>query len=57
MGCSLPDSSVHGIGQARVLEWGAIAFLELLSLYYVVAVADRIIKQTCLVTAFMKLRV
>ena len=23
---SLPDSSVHGILQARVLEWGAIAF-------------------------------
>ena len=26
--CSLPDSSVHGILQARVLEWGAIAFSE-----------------------------
>ena len=26
MDCSLPDSSVHGISQARVLEWGAIAF-------------------------------
>ena len=26
MGCSFPDSSVHGIFQARVLEWGAIAF-------------------------------
>ena len=24
--CSLPGSSVHGISQARVLEWGAIAF-------------------------------
>ena len=24
--CSLPSSSVHGIFQARVLEWGAIAF-------------------------------
>ena len=23
--CSLPGSSVHGIFQARVLEWGAIA--------------------------------
>ena len=23
---SLPDSSIHGIFQARVLEWGAIAF-------------------------------
>ena len=26
MDCSLPGSSVHGICQARVLEWGAIAF-------------------------------
>ena len=26
MDCSLPSSSVHGIFQARVLEWGAIAF-------------------------------
>ena len=24
--CSLPGSSAHGIFQARVLEWGAIAF-------------------------------
>ena len=28
MVCSLPGSSVHGIFQARVLEWGAIAFSE-----------------------------
>ena len=26
MDCSLPSSSIHGIFQARVLEWGAIAF-------------------------------
>ena len=26
--CSLPGSSAHGIFQARVLEWGAIAFSE-----------------------------
>ena len=26
MDCSLPGFSVHGIFQARVLEWGAIAF-------------------------------
>ena len=26
MACSPPGSSVHGIFQARVLEWGAIAF-------------------------------
>ena len=26
MDCSLPGSSAHGILQARLLEWGAIAF-------------------------------
>ena len=30
MDCSLPGSSVHGVLQARVLEWGAIAFSHLL---------------------------
>ena len=30
MDCSLPGSAVHGIFQARVLEWGAVAF----SLYF-----------------------
>ena len=34
MDCSLPGSSVHGIFQARVLEWGAIAFSELV--YWVI---------------------
>ena len=28
MDCSPPGSSVHGIFQAKVLEWGAIAFSE-----------------------------
>ncbi|KAI4548145.1 hypothetical protein MG293_000475 [Ovis ammon polii] len=28
MDCSPPGSSIHGISQARVLEWGAIAFSE-----------------------------
>ena len=36
MDCSLPGSSVHGIFQARVLEWGAIAFS--------IAAADSILK-------------
>ena len=30
MDCSPPGSSVHGIFQARVLEWGAIAFSEVM---------------------------
>ena len=33
MDCSLPGSSIHGIFQARVLEWGAIAF-SVYCLYY-----------------------
>ena len=28
MDCSTPGSSVHGIFQARVLEWGAIALSD-----------------------------
>ena len=28
MDCSPPGSSIHGIFQARVLEWGAMAFSE-----------------------------
>ena len=31
MVCSLPGSSVHGIFQARVMEWGAIAFSDYLA--------------------------
>ena len=30
MDCSPPGSSIHGIFQARVLEWGAIAFSVML---------------------------
>ena len=29
MDCSLPRSSVHGVFQARVLEWGAITFSDI----------------------------
>ena len=32
MDCSPPDSSIHGIFQARELEWGAIAFSQILEL-------------------------
>ena len=28
--CSLPGASIHGIFQAKVLEWGAIAFSKVL---------------------------
>ena len=33
MDCSPPGSSIHGIFQARVLEWGAIAFSDSIDLY------------------------
>ena len=33
MDCSPPGSSIHGIFQARVLEWGTIVFSEALILY------------------------
>ena len=33
MDCSLPGSSIHGIFQTRVLEWGAIAFSAFLPEY------------------------
>ena len=35
--CSLPGSSVHGISQTRVLEWGAIAF----SGYYLLVLTNK----------------
>ena len=34
MDCSLPGSSVHGIFKARVLEWVAIAFSEIIPIVY-----------------------
>ena len=37
MDCSLPGSSVHGIFQARVLEWIAIAFSNTYSSIYKIA--------------------
>ena len=38
MDCSLPGSSVHGILQARILEWVAISFSSLtVGLYIIMA--------------------
>ena len=46
--CSLPGSSVHGIFQARVLEWGAIAFSKILSTQYIfVDCKFRSVSQSC----------
>ena len=35
MDCSIPGSSIQGIFQARVLEWGAIAFSNIYTLIYI----------------------
>ena len=35
MDCSLPGSSIHGSFQARVLEWGAIAFSDICIYIYI----------------------
>ena len=48
MDCSLPGSSVHEIFQARVLEWGAIAFSELLSYVQLFATPWTAARQTSL---------
>ena len=43
MDCSLPGSSVHGIFQARVLEWDAIAFSKYPSkTFYIVGIYSNI---------------
>ena len=40
MDCSLPGSSIHGIFQAKVLEWDAIAFSEVEDNYTLVKVLN-----------------
>ena len=39
MDYSLPGSSIHGISQARVLEWGAIAFSAHIAIYLKISVS------------------
>ena len=46
MDSSLPASSVHGIFQARVLEWGAIAFFEQVHAAATAAAAAKLL-QSC----------
>ena len=36
MDCSLPGSSIHGIFQARILKWVAIAFSMLYNFYAII---------------------
>ena len=43
MDCSPPGSSIHGIFQARVLEWGAIAFSNEYTKYHQILQLKRMI--------------
>ena len=54
MDCSLPGSSVHGIFQARVLEWGAITF----SAYYIYCCSTRPCRTSklCLLSCFSRVQ-
>ena len=45
MDCSLPGSSIHGIFQARELQWGAIAFSTRED-YYPLNVSEMRIKES-----------
>ena len=50
MDCSLPGSSIRGIFQATVLEWGAIAFSDLGAMYaycFHIFSANKARKHTC----------
>ena len=45
MDCGLPGSSIHGIFQARVLEWSAIAFSEVhTQVEYIALLVDEMTK-------------
>ena len=50
MDCSLPGSSIHGIFQARTLEWGAIAFSE----YLMIDVYNLTVKQWQILTTSLQ---
>ena len=48
MDCSLPGSAVHGIFQARVVEWGATYELDIMKYLCDTAVYDIITIRNCL---------
>ena len=58
MDCSPPGSSVHGTFQARVLEWGAIAFSKMLPevIYISINLVSKILsrKARCNLAPFVK---
>ena len=46
MDCRLTGSSLHGISQARVLEWGAVAFSQM-ELQDSIQMNERVIIGSC----------
>ena len=54
MDCSLPGSSVHGIFEARVLEWSAIAFSGTELSAYKIYVYTILWSIKCTITLFLK---
>ena len=46
MDCSLPGSSVHGIYQARILEWDAIAFWHIFNMNRVAMMSEMEVSMT-----------
>ena len=56
MDCSPPGSSVHGIFQARVLEWGAIAFSGFFTNIQIKSVTFLNENNTCLCKDFREFR-
>ena len=57
MDCSLPDSSTHGIFQAGVLEWGAIAFSYIVTSSLLMKERNVYFSQSYLNTAGKKINV
>ena len=53
MDCSLPGSSIHGIFQARVLEWGAIAFSDDKPTHHIKKQRHYFAHKVCLVQAMV----
>ena len=52
MDCSLPGSSIHGIFQARVVEWGAIAFSDIV--YIIDIISQFILSMISLIHKILK---
>ena len=62
MDCSLPSSSVHGIFQATVLEWGAMAFSNIMdtiltAFHDLMAISLRDERDISLCNTFLKISV